>query len=253
MEIRKVAFKSDKLNIYGELYIPEERKTPMPALVLCHGMPAAKYDPQERGWAVTAERFCSEGFISLIYNSRGAGLSEGNFDMAGWANDLTEAVNFLYSLGEIDKRKVFLLGSSAGAATCVYIGAQDKRAAGVVTWACPGHFSFVKDNLAAATIQHFRQIGIIKDANFPPSVEKWAEDFDKLGAINWIDKISPRPLLMIHGDADDVVPPEHAKILFAKAKEPKELMIIPGAGHRLRLDDRAVGKAVSWLKQQAGI
>src|SRR6185295_5519018 len=47
----------------------------------------------------------------------------------------------------------------------------------------------------------------------------------------WVDKISPRPLLFIHGTTDKVVPSWMSEKLFAKAKDPKRLWIIDGAGH----------------------
>jgi pimeloyl-ACP methyl ester carboxylesterase len=44
-------------------------------------------------------------------------------------------------------------------------------------------------------------------------------------------RISPTPLLVVHGDADAYFPVEHAEKLFAAAAEPKELWIEPGYGH----------------------
>jgi pimeloyl-ACP methyl ester carboxylesterase len=44
-------------------------------------------------------------------------------------------------------------------------------------------------------------------------------------------RISPTPLLIVHGDQDNFFPVDHAEQLFAAAHEPKELWIIPGFGH----------------------
>jgi fermentation-respiration switch protein FrsA (DUF1100 family) len=44
-------------------------------------------------------------------------------------------------------------------------------------------------------------------------------------------KISPVPLLIVHGDKDHYFPPEHARQLYMAAREPKELWLIPGMGH----------------------
>jgi pimeloyl-ACP methyl ester carboxylesterase len=44
-------------------------------------------------------------------------------------------------------------------------------------------------------------------------------------------KISPVPLLIVHGDQDHYFPPEHARQLYMAADEPKELWLIPGMGH----------------------
>jgi len=99
-------------------------------------------------------------------------------------------------------------------------------------------------------IKSFRDIGIIKDPDFPPSADKWLENFKTVSPINYIDKISPRPLLLIHGDKDETVPVEHAGRLYDRAAAPKEMTIISGAGHRLRLDERAIKVALDWLTEK---
>lgn len=47
------------------------------------------------------------------------------------------------------------------------------------------------------------------------------------------NRISPRPLLLIHGADDAVLPPECSRLIFDRALEPKELVILPGVGHCL--------------------
>jgi len=44
-------------------------------------------------------------------------------------------------------------------------------------------------------------------------------------------KISPAPLLIVHGDQDLYFPPEHGRQLYMAAREPKELWLVPGMGH----------------------
>lgn len=46
-----------------------------------------------------------------------------------------------------------------------------------------------------------------------------------------VGSIAPRPLLFIHGEQDDMCPVQHAHRLFARAGEPKELWLLPGAKH----------------------
>jgi fermentation-respiration switch protein FrsA (DUF1100 family) len=71
--------------------------------------------------------------------------------------------------------------------------------------------------------------------------------FNKVKPIEWIKKISPRPLLIIHGTQDDVVYPSSARELYERAGEPKQIVMIDGAGHRLRLEERAMDCALNWL------
>jgi fermentation-respiration switch protein FrsA (DUF1100 family) len=44
-------------------------------------------------------------------------------------------------------------------------------------------------------------------------------------------RISPVPLLIVHGDKDHYFPPEHARQLYMAAGEPKELWLMPGMAH----------------------
>ncbi len=44
-------------------------------------------------------------------------------------------------------------------------------------------------------------------------------------------RIAPTPLLIVHGDGDAYFPVDHAEELFAAARDPKELWIVPGFGH----------------------
>ncbi|TET44517.1 MAG: alpha/beta fold hydrolase [Dehalococcoidia bacterium] len=248
MKVRNIYLESDGIKLAGEVYVPPADK-PSPALCICHGVPANTYNPADRGYAALAERFSDAGFVTLIFNFRGAGKSEGNLDMLGWTRDLRAALNFLCDLDEIDKKRICLLGFSGGAAVSVYITAHDPRISLLLACACPAHFRFLTSKEAGiATIRHFQEIEVIRDKDFPPSIEDWLKGFEEVSAIQWIDKISPRPLLLVHGDADEVVPLEHAYMLFRKANEPKEIAIIPGAKHKLRLEEKAMTTVLDWLK-----
>jgi dipeptidyl aminopeptidase/acylaminoacyl peptidase len=248
MEIKEIRLKADGLELAGELHIPSKDKV-HPALCVCHGIPAAPSDPTNKGYTLLAQRFCHAGFITLIFNFRGTGKSEGNLDILGWCRDLQAALDFLYNLKEADKTHFCLLGFSGGAAVSVYTAAHDPRVSSVVTCACPADFRLLSQRKGSLnSIQRFRQIGVIRDRDFPPSIEEWERGFDIISPIKWIDKISPRPLLLVHGDADELIPLEHAHKLYQKAKEPKELKIMPGAKHKMRLEKAAMDFVLDWLK-----
>jgi fermentation-respiration switch protein FrsA (DUF1100 family) len=46
-----------------------------------------------------------------------------------------------------------------------------------------------------------------------------------------VDKIAPRPVLFITTDNDRLVPPEESAALYARAGEPKRLVVLKGYGH----------------------
>jgi dipeptidyl aminopeptidase/acylaminoacyl peptidase len=248
MEVRAVRLKADGLDLVGELHVPSTDQA-HPALCICHGIPATPPDPTDRGYALLAQRFCQTGFATLIFNFRGTGRSGGNLDILGWSRDLQTIIDFLYNLDEVDEPRLCLLGFSGGAAVSIYTAAQDPRVSAVVTCACPADFhSLSQKETPLDTIQRFRQIGAIRDKDFPPSIEDWQKGFETITPINWIDKISPRPLLLVHGDADELIPLDHARKLYKKAKEPRELKIIQGAKHRMRVEKAAMDFVLGWLK-----
>ena len=255
---REITFEVYGLRIVGQLYLPGGRALP-PTVCICHGIPsdapAANTRIKDRGYADLAENICRQGFTVLIFNFRGTGSSQGNFDILGWTYDLKAAVDYLWALPEVSGSRLSLLGFSGGAAVSVYVAAQDKRISSVAACACPAEFDSLvaEGGKASAIIDHFRNIGIIRDSQFPPSAEDWLDSFRQVRPIGYVSRISPRPLLLVHGGQDEVVAVSHARKLYAQAGEPKQLVIIDGVGHRLRQDEGAMAVVTHWLKAQAGI
>lgn len=247
-----VVLEADELKIAGQIYLPGEAdQTLYPAVCVCHGIPSGNpSDPSDGGYPLLAEKICQEGFAVLIFNFRGTGASAGNLDIFGWSADLKAAIDYLYALPEVDKSHLSVLGFSGGAAVSVFVASQDRRVSSVVACACPAEFSFLEANEPQSLIEHFRSIGAIRDKDFPHSVEEWIDGFRIISPIEYVAGIAPRPLLLVHGDADEVVDVSQAYELYARAGEPKQLVIIEGGGHKLRRDEKAVTIVTDWLKSR---
>ncbi len=248
MHLKPVALEVDGLNIVGQLYLPPG-DMPYSTVCVCHGIPAKVPDPSDRGYPLLAEQICQHGFAVLIFNFRGTGNSGGNLDILGWTRDLKAVIDYLSALPEVDKSCLSLLGFSGGAAVSVYVASQDNRVSSVVACACPAEFTFfTKVEEPQSIIDHFRSIGVIRDDDFPPSVQEWLGGFKVVSPINYVAGIPPRPLLLVHGNKDETVEVSHAHELYARASEPKQLVIVEGAGHRLRRNERAMAIVLDWLK-----
>jgi pimeloyl-ACP methyl ester carboxylesterase len=64
-------------------------------------------------------------------------------------------------------------------------------------------------------------------------------------------ELAPKPLLLIHGDADTILPHESSQTLYDRAGEPKTLKILPGVGHRLaEAADEVFDLVGDWLLQK---
>jgi fermentation-respiration switch protein FrsA (DUF1100 family) len=242
MVSKVIALQVDGIKLEGD-------QTLYPIVCVCHGIPARIPDPSDRGYPLLAERICREGFAVLILNFRGCGGSGGNLDILGWTRDLKATIDYLWDLPEVDKSYLSLLGFSGGAAVSLYVAAQDKRVSSIVTCACPAEFTFFTEaDDSKSAIEYFRSIGTIRDKDFPHSTEEWFGGFRIISPIEYVGEIAPRPLLMVHGSEDEVVDVSHAHKLYDRAGEPKQKAIIAGAGHRLRLNDKAMAIVIDWLK-----
>lgn len=251
MEIKResISFKVKRITIKGEIFTPGSYGNPnLPALILCHGIPRGNSDPQDPGYPGLAERICAEGFIVMIFNFRGTGESEGNFDILGWAEDLKAAVDYLWQHTGINREHLSVMGFSGGAAVAIYTAAQDQRISFIISCASPASFEFLgNEGMATDFINEFRRIGIIRDSEFPPSLDQWRRGFKEIAPRRWVASISPRPILIIHGSQDSVIDVADAHVLYQLAREPKEIRIIEGAEHRLRIDNRVIESALKWF------
>ncbi|MBI4562370.1 MAG: alpha/beta hydrolase [Candidatus Rokubacteria bacterium] len=68
-----------------------------------------------------------------------------------------------------------------------------------------------------------------------------------------VHRITPRPILWIHAGEDTLVPPEESGRMYARAREPKKLVILDGLTHwdvyRGAGLERVVGHALEWYRE----
>lgn len=173
----------------------------------------------------------------LLFDFRGCGESdEAPPSLAH--NELPDArAAVLYAHRRLPGARLGLIGYSMGAAVAILVAATDGSVRAVVA---DSSFAGMREVIGHAftrfRLPPYPMLGLTDTVN------RWRYGY-RFAAVRPLDVvgcISPRPLLLIHGQDDRTVPAEHARQLYAAAGEPKELWIAPGTPHcGAYFDDRA--------------
>jgi dipeptidyl aminopeptidase/acylaminoacyl peptidase len=169
------------------------------------------------------------GFSVVAYAWRGTPGSDraGHTLGANERRDLTAVLDAVQDrLGAVP---IGLLGYSMGGAVSIAVAAEDSRVRAVCA---DSPFADPVDLLIERTGRRllFPAAALVMPAVALMSRRTGARlgDFHPAAAVA---RIAPRPLLIIHGDADTSVPVENGRRLHAAAGQPKELWVVPGAPH----------------------
>jgi uncharacterized protein len=218
-------------------------------VILCHGMESNKESDK---LVLLSQELARGGLLALRFDFAYAGKS-GKFEeitYSGEVEDLRAAFAFMR-----DRRagKIAIFGSSMGGTVALLFAAHQAGVATVVTIAAPVHPErFTSRLLTPAQVEEWRKTGHTFYHGQRINVSL-LHDLGNLNVPAAAQKISC-PVLVLHGDRDDVVPVDEAHELFGSLRGSKKLSIVRGADHRFSdpaLMDRALREAVEWLCERA--
>jgi hypothetical protein len=155
----------------------------------------------------------------LCFDYRGYGQSEGSVTREGTLTDAHAALDCLLQREDVNAGHIVVFGQSLGSALGIVLTAQREEVSGIVAYGGFDHYR----NVAA---WHIRHSWLLPFAWWAP----WLMS-DELNPVDYVDRIAPRPLLVMHGTADRIVPVRMAHNLYHAAGEPKELYLFDGADH----------------------
>ena len=155
----------------------------------------------------------SLGVNVFLFDYRGYGQSQGTPSEEGLYLDAEAALAYLNSREDVRSDRIVYFGRSLGGAVAVDL-AGHQPAYGLVLESPLPSISFVA-----------RQAYPILPAGFVRRILH--ARYDALSKIAGVMV----PVLILHGDKDDIVPLDAGRRLFEAAREPKQFHVIPGAGH----------------------
>ena len=147
----------------------------------------------------------------FIFDYSGYGQSRGRPSETATAADARAAIAYLRGRSEVDPARIAYYGESLGGAVALDLAREAPPSA----LAIQSSFTSIAD----MTRLHYPALRFL----LPFASMR----YDSLAAIRALRA----PLLVIHGDADTLVPPEHSRRLHEAAHEPKRLLLVPGADH----------------------
>ena len=224
---------SDGLKLQAVLNTPDSSYWPL--IVLCHGFLSHKDSSK---YKLLAQIFARESIATVRFDFRGCGESEGLLSESSISRrwrDLQRVIEQSLDLEGFDGR-LGLLGSSLGGylALLEVSGNSDIRCAAV--WSTPSHLLDLAKRLPEVSPVEFSQ-----------------ECYEDLLTVELLPRLkNVQRVLIMHGQEDQQVPPDHAAQLYEVLDEPKALHILEGADHRFTASEwreEAIRLTLEWFKK----
>jgi len=224
LEYEDVSFTSeDRIPLRGWLIPAGDVRR---AVIFLHGH-AGSMDPDVK----YAPWFHERGIAVLMFDFRGHGRSGGQHVSMGYfeQRDLLAAEKFLLQRGY---ERIGVLGFSMGGAVAISGSPLSQR---IVAVAADGSFAWLPSAIRAG-IEERGVPGTLAApmARLAVRIAGWrlGVNLEEAAPALWAGKVAPRALLLIHGEEDPYTSTEEVRAMFAAADEPKDLWVVPGAGHR---------------------
>ena len=265
----KAYFYSDWLKLSGFFYKPEDFKDGerRPGVIGIHGGSGGV----EMYMTPVAKWLIKHGYCVLTFYHRGFGDSEGIKNRNIWmeqVRDIRNAITYMQQRPEVDPDRIGLYGTSFGGGTVIYTAGIDQRPRCTVEVGGPGNGirwarnkrtqwqwlelldELKEDRIRRVMTGRSKRVPYGELSPLGPEMTKLYDSsksytkFDPEGyPLEYVDEalsfnpedvahlISPRAVLFINTERDSMVSADEAQSMYAKAREPKKLLIIPGAEH----------------------
>lgn len=179
------------------------------------------------------------GYNLFMPDYRGYGFSEGEPDLEGVHADVQSAMEYLFARQDVDQKNLLIYGHSMGGAVAITSLAdsiyRDRFRGLIVEGTFTSYRTVAREAMARLWFTWLFQ--------YPLS---WTirDDYRPIDAI---PRISPIPLLIVHGSKDPIIGHHHGKRLYEAAKQPKEFWLMDNGRHNVFHNARQRDRLLAWL------
>lgn len=232
--------------IYGVVYIPQGAGDKMPAVIFSHG-----FGGTHAVGSTYAEALAEKGYVVYCFDfcggSPGSRSDGSTLEMSLFTEqaDLEAVISMVQQLDYVDSDNLFLMGSSQGGAVSAITGAAHPDEIRGMVLLYPAFVMVDEANSLFASAEQIPETYYFMWMNVGRAYFEPLLDYDIYGAIAAYD----RDVLLIHGDADSIVPLEYSQRAL-QAYPSAELKVIPGAGHGFYGEDaqQAIAYMLDYLQ-----
>ena len=226
--------------IPGTLCAPAEVEgKKLPAVVMLHGT-GSNREEAGNGYQMAAPVMADNGIVTLRIDFMGSGDSTADYSDYCYSsanNDAKAAADYLATLDYVDADKIAVMGWSQGGTNALLAAAAyPETFSAVVTWAGAldltglfGETSFADAKAKAEADGAFTMTLDWRTPSDLPVGVQWFKDVESTDVLAETAKIKA-PVLAIHGEDDDTVPPASAGQI-AEAAADGQTHMIPGCDH----------------------
>jgi len=257
--IKPITFTNKGQQIIGMLHLPDKLKPgeKTPAITMFHGFTGNKSE-SHRFFVHVARALCRNGFTVLRFDFRGSGDSDGEFEdmtVPGELSDAEASLSYLSSLSFVDENRLGIIGLSMGGRVAAVLASKDRRVRFAILYSAalsPLRQRFLS-GIDKASLEKLNKGEAIRLSSGWYLKKPFFDTLDSPVPYDVMGSIKC-PVLIVHGDADQVVPVQTAikgYNIIKNLNGKNELHIVKGGDHVFSLKEHTqevIAKTVKWLK-----